>query len=108
MRAAGDYIALNAKTARHFTSGRSDTEPGPGQGAVLRIDPPVHSEGSYDGHEPVELLLEHASDIGLDGVIVTDHDEIDESLRAAEMASEYGLVGIPGVEVNRRYADIGR
>ncbi|QLG63638.1 PHP-associated domain-containing protein [Halorarum salinum] len=71
-----------------------------GEGAVLRIDPHVHSEGSYDGREPVELILEHASDIGLDGVVVTDHDSIDESLHAAELADEYGLVGIPGVEVS--------
>jgi len=67
---------------------------------VLAIDPHVHSEGSYDANEPVELILEHASDIGLDGVVVTDHDEIEESLRAAELAPEYGLVGIPGVEVS--------
>ena len=71
-----------------------------GEGTVLHIDPHVHSEDSYDGHEPVELVLEHASDIGLDGVVITDHDSIDESLRAAELAPEYGLVGIPGVEVS--------
>jgi len=67
---------------------------------TLSVDPHVHSEDSYDGHEPVELILEQAADIGLDGVVVTDHDEIDESLRAAELAPEYGLVGIPGVEVS--------
>ncbi|MFC7097882.1 PHP domain-containing protein [Halobaculum marinum] len=66
----------------------------------LRIDPHVHSEESYDGHDSVELLLEQASDIGLDGIVVTDHDAIDESLRAADLAPEYGLVGIPGVEVS--------
>ncbi|WP_348612883.1 PHP domain-containing protein [Halobaculum rarum] len=70
------------------------------QGAVLRVDPHVHSDGSYDGHDPVELVLEHAADIGLDGVVVTDHDAIEESLHAAEIADEYGLVGIPGVEVS--------
>lgn len=67
---------------------------------TVSIDPHVHSEGSYDGHEPVELLLEQASDIGLDGIVVTDHDEIGESMRAANLASEYDLVGIPGVEVS--------
>ena len=67
---------------------------------ILRIDPHVHSEGSYDGREPVELILEQAAEIGLDGVVVTDHDAIDESLHAAELAPEYGLVGIPGVEVS--------
>jgi predicted metal-dependent phosphoesterase TrpH len=75
-------------------------------GRVLRIDPHVHSEGSYDGHEPVELLLEHAAEIGLDGIVVTDHDEIDESLRAAELAPEYGLVGIPGVEVSTAHGHL--
>ena len=70
------------------------------EGVTVAIDPHVHSEGSYDGHDPVELILEHASDIGLDGVVITDHDEIDESIRAAELAPEFGLVGIPGVEVS--------
>ncbi|MFB6195725.1 MAG: CehA/McbA family metallohydrolase [Haloplanus sp.] len=67
---------------------------------TLRIDPHVHSDASYDGHDPVELLLEQAADIGLDGIVVTDHDVIHESVRAAELASEYGLLGIPGVEVS--------
>ncbi|WP_277553811.1 PHP domain-containing protein [Halobaculum limi] len=66
----------------------------------LRIDPHVHSEESYDGHDPVELLLEHAAEIGLDGIVVTDHDAIEASLRAADLAPEYGLIGIPGVEVS--------
>ena len=67
---------------------------------TVAVDPHVHSEESYDGHEPIELLLEQASEIGLDGIVVTDHDEIEESLRAAEIAPEYDLVGIPGVEVS--------
>ncbi|TYL39771.1 phosphoesterase [Natronococcus pandeyae] len=70
------------------------------------IDFHVHSDDSYDGHEPIELVLEHAADIGLDGVVITDHDEISESLRAAELAPEYGLVGIPGVEVSTRHGHL--
>ena len=73
---------------------------------TVTVDPHVHSEGSYDAHEPVELVLEHASDIGLDGVVITDHDEIDESLRAAELAPAYGLVGIPGVEISTRHGHL--
>ena len=68
--------------------------------SALRIDLHVHSQGSYDGHEPVELILEHAAEIGLDGVVITDHDEIEESRYAASIAPEYGLLGIPGVEVS--------
>jgi predicted metal-dependent phosphoesterase TrpH len=70
------------------------------QTATVAIDPHVHSEGSYDGREPVELILEHASGIGLDGVVITDHDAIAGSLQAADLAPEYGLLGIPGVEVS--------
>jgi len=67
---------------------------------TVRIDPHVHSHASYDGKDPVELILAHANEIGLDAVVITDHDTIHESLRAAELAPEYGLVGVPGVEVS--------
>ena len=73
---------------------------------TIRLDPHVHSEASYDGHEPVELILEQAADIGLDGVVVTDHDVVDASIRAARMAPEYGLVGIPGVEVSTQHGHL--
>ena len=72
----------------------------------VRIDPHVHSEASYDGHDPVELILEHAADIGLDAVVITDHDVIHASLEAAAMAEEYGLVGIPGVEVSTKHGHL--
>lgn len=67
---------------------------------TVRIDPHVHSQASYDGRDPVDLLLEQAADIGLDAVAVTDHNVIEASLRAADLAPEYGLVAIPGVEVS--------
>jgi len=73
---------------------------------TVSIDPHVHSEGSYDGHEPVELILEHAAEIGLDAVVITDHDVIRESRRAAEIAPEYGLIGIPGVEVSTAHGHL--
>jgi predicted metal-dependent phosphoesterase TrpH len=66
----------------------------------LRLDLHVHTEDSYDADEPVERILERAAGVGLDGVVVTDHDAIRESRRAAALAPEYGLVGIPGVEVS--------
>jgi predicted metal-dependent phosphoesterase TrpH len=67
---------------------------------TVRIDPHVHSDASYDAQDPVELILEQAAEIGLDAVVVTDHDVLHESIRAAELAPMYGLVGIPGVEVS--------
>jgi len=68
----------------------------------VKVDMHVHSEASYDGKEPVDLILEHAEDIGLDAVVITDHDEIETSLEAAELADDYGLIGIPGVEVSTK------
>jgi predicted metal-dependent phosphoesterase TrpH len=66
---------------------------------VLSVELHCHSALSYDGRDPVELLLEQAAAVGLDAIAVTDHDEIDASLEAADKASEYGLLGIPGMEV---------
>ncbi|MFC6824071.1 CehA/McbA family metallohydrolase [Halopelagius fulvigenes] len=71
-----------------------------GRYRALRFDPHVHSEDSYDCETPVEAILERAAAAGLDAVAVTDHDAIGESLRAAELAPAYGLVGVPGVEVS--------
>ena len=69
---------------------------------VLAVELHTHSSLSHDGRDPVELLLEQASAVGLDALAVTDHDEIDASLKAAEKAPDYGLVGIPGMEVSSK------
>jgi predicted metal-dependent phosphoesterase TrpH len=66
---------------------------------VLSVELHTHSSLSHDGRDPVELLLEQAQAVGLDALAVTDHDELEASLRAAELAPDYGLVGIPGMEV---------
>jgi predicted metal-dependent phosphoesterase TrpH len=66
----------------------------------MRFDPHVHSRWSYDSSASVHALLASATDAGLDAVAVTDHDAIEGSLRAAALAPEYGLLGVPGVEVS--------
>ena len=67
---------------------------------MLSVELHCHSALSYDAHDSVELLLEQAAGVGLDAIAVTDHDEIDASLRAVEIARNYDLVGIPGIEVS--------
>jgi predicted metal-dependent phosphoesterase TrpH len=67
---------------------------------VLSVDLHTHSAASYDGRDPVELLLRQAGIVGLDAIAVTDHDEIDASLAAVEQAADHDLVAIPGVEVS--------
>jgi hypothetical protein len=67
---------------------------------VLSVELHVHSALSYDGRDPVEDLLARARDADLDAIAVTDHDEIDASLDAVSIAADYGLVGIPGMEIS--------
>ncbi len=66
---------------------------------MLSVELHAHSARSYDGRDSVELILEQAAAVGLDALAVTDHDAFDASLEAAELAPEYGLVGIPGIEI---------
>ncbi|MFW5948052.1 MAG: PHP domain-containing protein [Halolamina sp.] len=66
---------------------------------MLSVELHCHSERSHDGRDPVDLLVDQAAGIGLDGIAVTDHDAIDASHEAAELAEERGLVGIVGMEV---------
>lgn len=68
----------------------------------IAFDPHIHSEGSFDGKEPVELILQHAEDIGLDAISITDHDVIEYSLEAVELAKEYDVMALPGIEVSTR------
>ncbi|WP_020220777.1 PHP domain-containing protein [Halarchaeum acidiphilum] len=66
---------------------------------MLSVELHTHSSHSYDGRDPVEMLLEQAAAVGADAIAVTDHDEYEASARAAELAPDYGLIGIPGMEV---------
>ncbi len=77
-----------------------------GDTVTVRMDPHVHSAASYDGRDPPELLLEQAAAVGLDAVVLTDHDRIEASLRAAELAPAYGLVGIPGTEISTAHGHL--
>ncbi|MFB6110861.1 MAG: PHP domain-containing protein [Halodesulfurarchaeum sp.] len=66
---------------------------------MLTVELHAHSSRSHDGRDPVELLLEQAAAVGLDAIAVTDHDEFDASRRAVDLAPEFDLIGIPGMEV---------
>ncbi|AEH37880.1 PHP domain-containing protein [Halopiger xanaduensis] len=73
---------------------------------MLSVELHAHSSLSYDGRDSVELILEQAEAVGLDAIAVTDHDEIDASLEAAERAPDYGLVGIPAMEISSKAGHI--
>lgn len=67
--------------------------------SVLSVELHTHSALSHDGRDPVELILGQAEAVGLDAIAVTDHDELEASLDAVNRAPDYGLVGIPAMEV---------
>jgi len=73
---------------------------------MLSVELHVHSALSYDGRDPVDLLLEQAAAVGLDAIAITDHDEIDASLEAVERAPDYGLTAIPGIEISSKAGHI--
>ncbi|MBD3260444.1 MAG: PHP domain-containing protein, partial [Candidatus Altiarchaeales archaeon] len=57
----------------------------------------VHTNHS-DGSNSVEEVLDYANKIGLDGLVVTDHDVIEGSLKAVDLAGD--LTVYPGIEVS--------
>ncbi|WP_254761914.1 CehA/McbA family metallohydrolase [Natrinema marinum] len=71
-----------------------------GRPRTLRIDPHVHTSASYDGVTPPAKLVGRARNVGLDGIVVTDHDTVDGALQAAKRATDGDLVVIVGCEVS--------
>jgi len=67
---------------------------------VLSFELHCHSERSQDGVDSVPSLLEAAENVGLDGIVVTDHDAIEASKTAVKLAPEYDMLAIPGIEVS--------
>jgi predicted metal-dependent phosphoesterase TrpH len=66
----------------------------------------VHTIYSYDGTASVSAVLERAEQVGLDVIAITDHDEIRGALKALELAPNYGLEVVPGIEVTTADGDL--
>jgi predicted metal-dependent phosphoesterase TrpH len=62
----------------------------------------IHTTYSKDGTTTVRGVLKQASNIGLNVVAITDHDEIRGSLVARELAPQYRVEVIPAMEVSAR------
>ena len=67
-----------------------------------KADLHIHTTYSNDGTTTVRGVLKQASSIGLNVIAITDHDEIRGSLVARELAPQYRLEAIPGMEVSTR------
>lgn len=66
----------------------------------------IHSNYSYDGTASVPAILTRARQLGLNVIAITDHDEINGSLLALELAPKYGIEVIPGIEVTTAEGDL--
>ena len=63
------------------------------------VDLHMHTDWSHDCSIPVADLLDHAEEIGLGGIAITDHNAFGGALEAVELARGRELVVIPGEEV---------
>src|SRR6185369_8448103 len=66
----------------------------------------IHTIYSYDGTASIASVLTQAKKIGLDVIAITDHDEINGSLKALELATQYGVEVIPGIEITTAEGDL--
>ena len=68
---------------------------------TMRFDLHIHSSHSRDSRSPIDSILKHAVDIGLDGIAICDHDTTKGGVAGEERARELGLplIVIPGIEI---------
>lgn len=66
----------------------------------------IHSIYSYDRTASVPAILRHTKQTRLNVIAVTDHDEIQGSLRALELAPAFGVGVIPAIEITTAEGDL--
>ncbi len=65
----------------------------------ITIDLHMHTEWSHDCSTATADLLDHAEEIGLDAIAVTDHNVFAGALEAVALARDRELIVIPGEEI---------
>ena len=68
----------------------------------IAVDLHMHTSWSHDCSIEVGHLLDHADEIGLGGIAVTDHNVFGGALEAVALAATRDLVVIPGEEVKTK------
>ena len=66
----------------------------------------LHTIYSYDGTASLAAVLGRAKQLGLDVIAITDHDVIAGALKAMEIAPNYGVEVIPGIEITTADGDL--
>ncbi|MBN1677651.1 MAG: CehA/McbA family metallohydrolase [Candidatus Thermoplasmatota archaeon] len=72
----------------------------------MKIDMHIHTSYSRDASGPPKDVLGRCVKLGLGGFAVTDHNSIEGSLQAYELAKDQGLVAVRGVEVSAQEGHI--
>ncbi|MGW6280714.1 PHP domain-containing protein [Kribbella sp. NPDC055071] len=71
----------------------------------MRIDLHTHSNRS-DGTDPVDVLIAHAAQAGLDVIALTDHDTADGWAEGRRAAEDLGVGFVPGIEISCKLSGI--
>jgi len=66
----------------------------------------IHTVYSYDGTASVPAVLARAKQVGLGVIAITDHDEIKGALKAFELAPQFDIEVIPGIEITTAEGDL--
>ncbi len=66
----------------------------------------IHTIHSYDGTASVPAVLTRAKQVGLNVIAITDHDEIKGALQAFDLAPNFGVEVIPGIEITTAEGDL--
>ena len=93
----GLYSRLSGKR-RSRDAGTEHDDPLAGRDWIV-VDLHMHTDWSHDCSIPVSELLDHAQEIGLGAIAVTDHNVFGGALEAVELARSRELTVIPGEEV---------
>ena len=67
----------------------------------MKLDLHVHTSYSQDGKDTPEVIIKYAKKIGLKGIAITDHNEINGALKAPKLTSDDFIV-IPGIEISSK------
>ncbi|MDY6893359.1 MAG: PHP domain-containing protein [Chloroflexota bacterium] len=67
---------------------------------TMKTDLHIHTKTGSDGKLPLEDVFEEANNRNIEFISITDHDSIDCQEQAIELALEYGMAYVTGVELN--------
>jgi hypothetical protein len=91
------YSRLAGKRRKRHAPTAED-EPLAGRDWIV-VDLHMHTDWSHDCSIPVSDLLDHAEEIGLGGIAITDHNAFGGALEAVELARDRELIVVTGEEV---------